>query len=120
MYAENELMFPPYAIPKLRDARGEPFQTLVEHVVSLPEDHAESLAFSLMMIRLDGCMGCETDSYRAMRGCIPCARQTLRRFKGSDEDLLERYEQALEDVRAYSESTPAEVSETAQVKLQFA
>jgi len=61
----------------------------------------EKLAFSLMMIRIDGCLNCETDSYRAMRGCRDCARQSLRRLKASDEELLELYGKALEDVRAY-------------------
>ncbi|HLB63836.1 MAG TPA: hypothetical protein VJJ46_03280 [Anaerolineales bacterium] len=106
MYAANELLFPPGSIPMLRQVRGDLFAALIERVISLPEDHPETLAFSLMMIRLDGCMACETDSYRAMRGCTPCARQSLRRFKGSDADLLARYEEALEDVRAYLESRP--------------
>jgi hypothetical protein len=103
MYAENEILFPPHAVGKLRKARGERWQELVDSVLRLPEDHPESLAFSLMMIRLNGCMSCETDSYRAMRGCIPCAQQTLRRFKGSDEKLIERFEAALNDVNEYVE-----------------
>lgn len=101
MYAENEILFPPRAIGKLRKARGEKWQELVNSVLRLPEDHPQSLAFSLMMIRLNGCMSCETDSYRAMRGCVPCTQQTLRRFKGSDEALLERFQKALKDVTEY-------------------
>ncbi len=120
MYAENELLFPPYAVPKLRDARGEKWQELVDQVLALPEDDPEALAFSLMMIRLDGCMSCETDSYRAMRGCIPCALQTLRRFKGSDQELLDRYSQALADVRAYLETGPGRQHREKSISLQFA
>lgn len=120
MYAENELLFPPYAIPKLREARGEKWQELVDQVLALPDDDPEALAFSLMMIRLDGCMSCETDSYRAMRGCIPCALQTLRRFKGTDEELIERYHQAVADVRAYLERGPVEHQKERPVSLQFA
>lgn len=111
MYAENEILFPPYAIPDLRDARGEEWRSFVERIRRLPGDHIESMAFSLMMIRLDGCMNCETDSYRAMRGCVACALQTLRRFKGSDQELFDRYETALEDVRAYVEAEGYQVSE---------
>jgi hypothetical protein len=85
----------------LRDARGPDWRQLVDRVVGLPEEHPESLAFTLMMIRLDGCLECETDSYRAMRGCAVCATQTLRRFKGSDRDLLARYNQALTEVVNY-------------------
>lgn len=101
MYAVNELLFPAHAIPSLQDARGPAWQRLVRHVTPLPEDHPEKLAFSLMMIRLNGCIECETDSYRAMRGCLPCALQTLRRYKGPDADLLDIYERALADVNAH-------------------
>lgn len=52
----------------------------------------------LMMIRLDGCLTCHADSYRAMRGCTLCAQQTITRFKGSDEELIDLYEQALADI----------------------
>lgn len=101
MYSENELFFPHYAISKLRNARGPEFQKLVDRVSAHPEDHPEVLAFSLMMVRIDGCLNCETDSYRAMRGCVPCAQQSLRRFKGDDQALLERFNKALEDMDGY-------------------
>ena len=101
MYAKNELLFPSCAIPTLCELRGKEWRKLIDRVTSLPENHPERLAFSLMMIRLDGCLECETDSYRAMRGCAMCATQTLRRFKGSDGDLLTVYAQALADIEAY-------------------
>jgi hypothetical protein len=101
MYADKELLFPPYVISHLARARGERWRALVDRVTSLPPDHAETLAFSLMMIRLDGCLGCEIDSYRALRGCAACALQTLHRFKGSDQDLWQRFQKALQDVQAY-------------------
>lgn len=101
MYTKNELMFPQYAIQHVRDARGEEWRKLVDHLTMLPETHEEVLAFMLMMIRLNGCLPCETDSYRAMRGCIMCTRQTLRRFKEPDSVLLGLYDEALADVRAY-------------------
>ncbi len=106
MYAENELLFPSYVIPKLRESRGEAWAKLVDRVSRLPEDHPESLAFSLMMIRLDGCMACETDSYRAMKGCLGCALQTLRRYKAPDQELLQRYQEALMEVEEHLESVP--------------
>ncbi|MFQ5944342.1 MAG: hypothetical protein ACE5JF_12390 [Anaerolineales bacterium] len=107
MYAENELLFPSNVIPKLRESRGEDWAKLVEQVSRLPEDHPESLAFSLMMIRLDGCMACETDSYRAMKGCMGCALQTLRRHKGPDRELLQHYKEALLEIEEHLESLPA-------------
>jgi hypothetical protein len=107
MYTENALLFPHHVIAGLHSLRGEAWRKLVERVASLPETHEETLAFMLMMIRMNGCMACETDSYRAMRGCTACAHQTLRRFKGEDEDLLGLYEDALADVRDFSRDNPA-------------
>lgn len=101
MYTTNELMFPPTVIPQLRDQRGPDWQKLVDRVMTLEEDNPEVLAFVLMMIRLDGCMECETDSYRAMRGCDNCAIQTLRRLKVPDRDLMKQYKTALKDVEAF-------------------
>jgi hypothetical protein len=106
MYTNNELMFPHYVIPSLRKLRGPKWQALVERVTSVSEFHEEALAFMLMMVRLNGCVACETDSYRAMRGCPACAHQTLRRYKGSDEELLVSFEQALADVRKFADSHP--------------
>jgi hypothetical protein len=53
------------------------------------------------MVRFNGCMECETDSYRAMRGCAMCATQTLRRYHGSDRDLLKLYARAQADVETW-------------------
>ncbi len=105
MYTNNDILFPHSAISALKDLRGEKWAKLVEHIMSLPENHEETLAFMLTMIRLNGCMSCETDSYRAMRGCAACAIQTLRRFKDEDEQLFAMYEQALKDVRAFAYQT---------------
>lgn len=101
MYAKNELMFPFYAIPYLGEHEGEQWGALVRRVSTLPETHEEVLAFMLMMIRLNGCLACETDSYRAMRGCAVCAQQTLRRFKDPEHELLRLYDEALGDVQEY-------------------
>jgi hypothetical protein len=101
MYANNELFFPHHVIPTLRKLRGAAWERLIDRVTSLPELHEETLALMLMMIRLGGCVSCETDSFRAMRGCAACAAQTLRRYKGSDDDLLSEYDHALADVRVF-------------------
>jgi hypothetical protein len=107
MYTANELMFPHHIIPSLRKLRGPVWQGLVERVMCLPETHEETLALMLMMVRLNGCLSCETDSYRAMRGCAACAMQTLRRYKGEDDDLLRVYEQSLGDVRQFLKLNPS-------------
>lgn len=99
MYTKNELMFPHYAIAQIREARGAVWRDLVDRIATLPESHEDVLGFMLVMIRINGCMPCETDSYRAMRGCVMCSMQTLRRFKGSDDDLVRMFRQAVEDIR---------------------
>ncbi len=102
MYTPNEIMFPHYVISQIKDARGPLWQDLVQHLQDLPQSHEEVLAFMLMMIRLNGCLECETDSYRAMRGCLACTLQTLRRSQATDEELLSLYHKCLHDVRDYA------------------
>jgi hypothetical protein len=106
MYTDNELMFPHRAISSLRSQRGPRWQALVDRVTALPETHEETLAFMLLLIRLNGCLSCETDSYRAMRGCAACAAQTLRRFKADDDELLRLFDQSLAEVRAFTAARP--------------
>jgi hypothetical protein len=102
MYTSNDILFPHHAIASLKNLRGQAWYQLVERITTLPETHEETLAFMLMMIRLNGCMSCETDSYRAMRGCTACAIQTLRRFKGDDSEMLDMFARALKDVREFA------------------
>ncbi len=95
MYADNEILFPHYAIPALRHTRGRKWMNLIDSLSRKKETSVEVIALMAVMIELNGCLACETDSYRAMRGCTACAQQTLRRFKGSDEELIEMYEASL-------------------------
>ncbi len=101
MYVNTEILFPPKIIPSLRDACGAEWRSLVEQVKALDEADPRSLAFSLMMIRLNGCLECEADSYRAMRGCGACALQTVKRYRTSEAELLKLYSAALKDVEAF-------------------
>lgn len=105
MYTNNDILFPHSAIASLKGLRDAEWNALVEHILTLPENHEETLAFMLTMIRLNGCISCETDSYRAMRGCAACTIQTLRRFKDDDTQLFAMYEQALKDVRKFAYET---------------
>ena len=107
----TELLFPPRLIPDLKDLRGEEWRQLVEHVASLPETDPETLAFCLMMIRLNACLGCVSGSYRFMRGCELCAQQTISRFQGTDEELIELFYKAKEDLERYTENNIELVAE---------
>lgn len=120
MYTDNDLLFPPSTIPHIRNSRGQEWQILIDRVKILPEDHVENLAFCLAMIRFNGCMACETDSYRAMRGCTACALQTLRRHKGPDSDILGLYDEALEEMQAYLATTPLHLTGKEEEEIRTA
>ena len=98
VYQKYELLFTPHLIPKLRDLRGEAWQELIDYVSTLSETHPEALGFSMMMIRINSCLTCEMDSYRAQRGCALCARQSILSFKGTDKQLLQRFARAKRDM----------------------
>ena len=94
VYGKYDLLFTPRLIPRLRNLRGEEWAKLIDTLSTLPETHPDALAFCMMMIHLGGCLNCEMDSYRAQRGCAVCAQQTIISFKGSDKQLIKRYELA--------------------------
>ena len=111
MYPKAELLFPPRLIASLRDLRGPEWAAQVERAAKLSETDAESLAFTLMMIRLDGCVKCHEGSFKYMRGCQLCATQTIMQFKGTDADLLEFYRKARRDIDAYLAGEPMDMDE---------
>jgi len=115
MYPKAELLFPPRLIPSPRDLRGPEWAALVERVTRLPETEPDSLAFSLMMIRLNGCVKCHEGSFKYMRGCQLCATQTVMQFKGSDEDLVVLYQRARRDIDAYLAGEPVIEEEPVEV-----
>lgn len=99
--SDTEVMFPPRVIGHLRNLRGVDWQRLVDEVCSEKADLLERAAFTLMMVRMGGCQTCTIDSYRGMRGCTMCARQTIRRFRGSDHDLVKQFEQCKRELQQY-------------------
>jgi len=103
MYPESEILFPARSIIDLRTARnGESWMQLIDRLSSLPETHEDVLAFSLMMIRLGNCLTCNLDSYRASLGCSQCARRTVQSFKGKDDKLIDKMEEARHELRVYN------------------
>src|SRR4030065_2260963 len=94
MYPDSEILFPTRCIPILKDLRGDDWRNLVQYVINRPEDHEDTLGFSLMMIRLGGCLTCDLDSYRASLGCATCSKRTIAGFKGSDKALGQKVNEA--------------------------
>jgi hypothetical protein len=102
MYPDSEILFPARSIPELRDARpGVAWRKLIERLSKSPETSEDVLAFSLMMIKLGNCLTCDLDSYRASLGCSQCARRTAQGFKGNDDALLKKVEEARREVKDY-------------------
>jgi len=105
VYRKYDLLFTPHLIPQLRNLRGEEWAKLIDYLAALPELHPDTLSFAVMMINLGGCLTCEMDSYRAQRGCAMCARQTILSYKGSDQQLINRYEKARKIVTQHFSET---------------
>ena len=113
MYPDSEILFPSRCIPQLRDLRGPTWAELVDRVAALPDGHEDVLGFSLTIIRLGSCLTCDLDSYRASLGCCTCACRSVGGFKGSDKELVRRFERARDEVRAFlrSDNIPGPIAE---------
>jgi hypothetical protein len=98
-----DLVFPPRAIPALRSLRGSDWQKLVDSVTNLDHLEEDRLAFVLMMVHLGGCMTCQADSFKAMRGCTQCSMLTIKRFRGTDRELLDKFIESKNELDKYSE-----------------
>jgi len=92
---DTEILFPMRAISALSDLRGSEWQNLVARVAAMPEEDIEKIAFSILIIKLAGCVGCTADSFRALRGCTQCSRLVIKRYKGTDEELQKTYGETL-------------------------
>jgi hypothetical protein len=101
--AGKELVFPPSAISSLGKERGITWQNFISTVEKVEPDSLDQVAFLLMMARLVNCATCNADSYRSMLGCITCARQSLKRYHGSDEDLVVWFHSTRSEVVNYLE-----------------
>ncbi|MGD0005496.1 MAG: hypothetical protein ABSE06_14835 [Anaerolineaceae bacterium] len=107
--SDTELLFPMRIIPTLSSMRNEEWQQLVADLSANPAEKTDHLAFVLMMAKLGGCMACNADSFRAMRGCTQCAKQTVRRFRGSDKELIDQFKQSRREMESYlNKQNPAE------------
>ncbi len=101
--AGAEILFPMRVASELRGLRGKTWARLIDRVCQAEDASLEHLAFSLTLIRLCNCLTCHAHAYRALRGCSFCAAQAIRRFRGSDEDLVSLFHRAAIEVQAYLE-----------------
>ena len=109
MYPRSEILFPHRCVTALKYLRGPRWQALVKKVASLPEMHIDSLAFSLMMIKLNKCLNCDLGSYKSSLGCCACARRAVNSFKETDGQLIEEFEMAKKELLEYLDATGVDV-----------
>ena len=103
-----EILFPHKSVSALSSVRETKWKELARRVASLPEDHPDSLAFSLMMIKQCSCLDCNPDRYKALMGCAACAKRTVAGYKGADEALLRSFQKARQEVDQYLETRSME------------
>ena len=94
-------LFPPFVIPSLTKLRGDSWSSFVQEISKKPDNSIETIAFTYMMVKMNNCHTCNSDSFRAMNGCIKCSSQSITRFRGSDSDLLDLYKISVNEVEAY-------------------
>ena len=101
---DTELLFPSRVIKSLKGLRDEEWDDLIKRVEKLPEDDPDHLAVVLMMTKLDGCMTCNADSFRAMRGCTQCAILNVRRYRGTKKQFDQLYVKARKEITKLMEA----------------
>lgn len=99
MYPQSEILFPHRAIRPLSRERGADWQELVIQVASQRDGNEDTLAFSLMMIRLCDCLNCDQSCYKASLGCITCAQRVVAAQRGSDLKLRQTFELTRREIR---------------------
>lgn len=102
--SDTDLLFPPRVIRTLQSLRGQEWQKMVQSAASAEDTSVERLAFMLAMVHLCGCITCNGDTFRALHGCTQCARLTIQRFKGTDEELLQQFDEPLREVKQHLKS----------------
>jgi hypothetical protein len=108
---DTEILFPLRVIPQLKAMRGDDWNQFIDKLSSGDGNDVEKIAFVLMMVKMGGCASCNSDSFRAMRGCTQCARQTIKRYRGSDQELIEQHHGLQKDVELFLKKQAHSTSE---------
>jgi hypothetical protein len=99
---DTGLLFHPRIIPALGQLRDSTWQELVNQVILAGDDSVEQLIFVLTMSRLNNCATCNPDSFRALNGCTACAILSIKRFRGSDQALVDIFRATRVEVEQFT------------------
>lgn len=99
MYPRSQILFPHSCVRGLRNLLDERWKALVDDVLAQGESSTAGLAFSLMMIRLCGCLQCDMSSYKATLGCDVCSQRAVLGLREGSKGLLRRYERAFQELQ---------------------
>lgn len=94
----TEILFAPWAIRALANARGPKWYKLVKEIAARPETDLDSLALQLVLVRLNSCLSCDAHKYTERRGCAHCAVTNLGFSKETEASLLTRYRAARKEI----------------------
>ena len=108
-----EILFPHKSTAALTMIRDPKWRELAKRIAALPEEHPDSVAFCLMMIRQCGCLDCNPDRYKALMGCTACSKRTITAYKGMDEGLLRAYKEARKAVLQFLEEEDIQLGKAA-------
>jgi hypothetical protein len=108
---DTETLYPFRVTSHLKKYRSQLWKEIIDQVLDNNTSEEEKIGFSMMMVKLGGCVTCSADSFRAMRGCTHCAGQTVRRFRGTDEEIKKLYLENVAEVKTYLEKNKVIISE---------
>lgn len=111
---DTELIFPIRILPLLKDLRGEIWKQTITEILET-DDLVSQVGITLLMIKIAGCITCNADSYRAIRGCTSCSQQAIRRHKGPDKELYQFHKKSCEKVKLFLEKREKEASLAAKI-----
>jgi hypothetical protein len=99
MSLQTQYLYPDFAINRLRRQHTQRWMDLVDWVARLPYSDPQAIAFTLTVRRVHACPDDSHATCPTSDTCALCAADTLRHFKGSEQELLDLYYRNLDEVR---------------------
>ena len=101
MTPQTTTLYPTYAVQHLRAMKGKGWRRLIDRVARLPVVHPEAIAFTLMIRRLGALIGSKGRMFRMDVECVLDIVELLKRYEGTERDLLDEYRHTLVEVESF-------------------